>query len=99
MDKINQGGFISSKQLEDALCKVNCIDVIQSDISWIRKEITDFKKSYTEGHQDLVVRVNKTNGSVAEISKWKERMTGGLVVINAFVVPTVLFLLYKQLSK
>jgi hypothetical protein len=56
-------------------------------------------------HQVILAQVLRTNGSVKEhnvkidsLEKWKNRLTGGLLVINIVVLPVVFYLLYQRLE-
>lgn len=50
-------------------------------------------------HEKIINQTTKTNGRLNEIEKWKERVTGGLIVINIFVIPVIMFLLYERLTR
>jgi hypothetical protein len=47
----------------------------------------------------ILAQTTLTNGKMAEIQKWKERITGGMIVINVIVLPVVMFLFYQYLTK
>ena len=80
------------------ICTEDCIDVIQNDINWIKKEIIDFIKTNSQSHTDILLQTTKTNGRILELEKWKFTITGGLIVLNLFLVPIVLWLLKKNLN-
>jgi hypothetical protein len=50
-------------------------------------------------HKMILEQTTKTNGSVANIKEWKNRITGGLAVSNIFIVPVLLWLVYEHLNK
>ena len=59
-----------------------------------------------EEHSQILTQVLRTNGSVKEhnskidsLEKWKNRLTGGMVIINIVVLPVVFYLLYQRLEQ
>lgn len=44
-------------------------------------------KSHDSVHNQILSQTTATNGKVADIQKWRERISGGIVVA-AFVIPT-----------
>jgi hypothetical protein len=65
----------------------------------IVERLGNLMKTNKTEHEAILKQTTATNGKVAEIIKWKERMTGGIVVLNIIVVPVLLFLLYERLTK
>jgi len=59
-----------------------------NDIEYLKKDVAR-----------ILIQTTATNGKMAEIQRWKERMTGGIIVLNVIVLPTVMFLFYQYLSK
>lgn len=52
--------------------------------------------------QNIELQTTKTNGSIADINKWRERMNGGAVVAGVFmttvVVPILAWSLYTLIN-
>lgn len=48
-------------------------------------------------HKILIAQTTKTNGTVSDIVKWKERMTGAFIVVTSIVVPVMLYILYLHI--
>lgn len=51
-----------------------------------------------EAHSKILEQTSKTNGNVSEIQRWRDKMTGALVIMNIFFVPIILYLIYNQLK-
>jgi hypothetical protein len=49
----------------------------------------------TEEHEKILVQTTKTNGSVADLLKWRYIITGALVIMNAVLVPVIVAVLIK----
>ena len=45
-------------------------------------------EDHTKVHTQILLQTTATNGKVADIQKWRERMSGA-VVVCAFIIPTV----------
>lgn len=65
---------------------------IMYEINDIQKKVEDIN---TKSLPEIKGMVKYTNGSVAEVIKWKERMTGGAYVVLIVVVPIMSWALYK----
>lgn len=65
---------------------------IMYEINDIQKKVEDIN---TKALPEIKGMVKLTNGSVAEVVKWKERMTGGAYVVLIVVVPIMSWALYK----
>jgi hypothetical protein len=49
--------------------------------------IEEMLRSHDDVHNAILSQTTTTNGKVADIQKWRERMSGGIIVC-AFVIPT-----------
>jgi hypothetical protein len=58
----------------------------------------EFHAENKESHEVILEQVKKTNGSVADIQQWRERITGGAAVVSVIIIPTVMFLFYQYLT-
>lgn len=65
----------------------------------ICERLENFFRENKADHEAIITQTTKTNGSVASLQKWRYQITGALVVLNIFVVPIILFLVYKQVGK
>ena len=78
------------------------IEAHMSEIkSMFKEHALDDHKSFgdiKEAIEGLTVEVKKTNGSVIEINRWRERMNGGALVAGFFttiiVVPVLTWAIY-----
>jgi len=62
------------------------------------ERLENFFRENKGDHEMIIAQTTKTNGSVASLQKWRYQITGGMIVLNIFIVPIVLFLLYRQLQ-
>jgi len=69
------------------------LDVIVERIDNFRKDEDAREVKNSQEHQAILVQTTKTNGNVAEISKIQERLIGGLIVLNIFIVPVIIKLI------
>jgi len=63
------------------------------------ERLENFFRENKNDHEQIITQTTKTNGSVASLQKWRYQITGALVVLNIFIVPIVLFLVFEQLKK
>ena len=65
------------------------------------REISGMFKVITDGNDRIEEQTKKTNGSVAEINKWRERVNGGALVASIFmsviVIPMFSWCIYTML--
>lgn len=59
------------------------------------RELMHFIKDIKENVSDIKFQTTTTNGKVAEIQKWKERMMGGIYVIMIILLPILSWALYQ----
>ena len=64
----------------------------------ICERLENFFRENKSDHEQIITQTTKTNGSVASLQKWRYQITGALIVLNIFVVPIILFLVYRQLT-
>ena len=69
------------------------LDVIVERIDNFRKDEDAREIKNSQEHQAILAQTTKTNGKVAEISKIQERLIGGLIVLNIFIVPVIIKLI------
>lgn len=62
------------------------------------ERMENFFRENKEEHTQIIEQTTKTNGSVKDLQKWRYQITGGIIVLNIFLVPIVLFLVIKQLG-
>jgi hypothetical protein len=60
------------------------------------ERIENLFRENKEDHQMIIEQTKKTNGTVADIQKWRFTINGALIIMNLFFVPIILFLIYKQ---
>lgn len=61
----------------------------------IVERLDNFIKDNAEEHESILAQVTKTNGSVADIQKWRYLITGGFIVSNIIIVPIIIALILK----
>jgi hypothetical protein len=65
----------------------------------IDERLDNLIRENREEHEKILNQTTKTNSRVGHIEDWKAMATGGFVVINALVVPVVLWLFYERLTQ
>lgn len=71
-------------------------EVTNKDLHYILQEVQRDVKDINEKYlPEINGRAKTTNGSVAEIMRWKERMTGAGTVILIVVLPLLTWALYQ----
>lgn len=63
----------------------------------IMERLNTFIKQNTIDHKEIIDQVTKTNGSVANIQRWRYMVTGALIIMNIFFVPIVVAILAKAI--
>lgn len=69
------------------------------DRALMNQKIDDLLKDNKEAHDKILEQVKKTNGSVAEIQKWRYLINGGLIVMNILFVPVLIWFLINFIFK
>lgn len=68
------------------------------DLPYTNRELREKWHDMSNGVQNILNQTTKTNGSVAEINRWRERINGGAIVAGIFmtvvVVPILAWSLY-----
>jgi len=72
-----------------------CVTEIQTDLKWLKQGLDEFRLYYAKAHEELIRdnnsdhkeiinQVKMTNGHVAELKIWKNRMEGMIISLSAF---------------
>lgn len=65
------------------------------DIPYTNRELREKWHDISNDLQNIIVQTTKTNGSVAELNRWRERINGGAIVTGVFmsliVMPILVF--------
>lgn len=65
------------------------------NLAVIVERIKNFQEENKQQFCTLFEQVKKTNGSVADIQKWRFMITGALVIMNIILVPVIVSILIK----
>lgn len=57
-----------------------------------------FVVSNSEQHQSIQTHVEKTNGRVTRLERYRDMLIGGMVLINVVVLPVFFFIVFKYLG-
>ena len=74
------------------------LDVIVERLDNFRRDEDAREVKNSQEHQAILIQTTKTNGKVAEISKIQERLIGGLIVLNIFIVPVIIKILISWIK-
>jgi hypothetical protein len=80
------------------ICQDKLISEVSNDLKDFHREFLEYKKTNKETLERLITQTTKTNGTVAEINKWRYMITGGLIVSDAIIVPILLYLIYIHIK-
>jgi len=72
-----------SNETPKNICPDPCLSTVQNDVVWIKERIQENHFEVKKGIQEVVDKVAITNGKVAEISIWKERIMGIVYFLGA----------------
>jgi Mg2+ and Co2+ transporter CorA len=67
----------------------------QEDINVIVERLKNFQEENNKSHERLIAQTTKTNGSVAEIKMWQERIIGAITILSAVVLPIFISVVIK----
>jgi hypothetical protein len=70
----------------------------QITLEILDERLNNFFRENKEDHNTIITQTTKTNGRVSCLEVWKNRITGGMIVLNIFMVPTLMYLLFERLS-
>lgn len=74
----------------------------EKDTPYSNREIREKWHDIANDLQSILTQTTKTNGSVADLNRWRERMNGGAVVAGIFmtviVVPILGYALYTLVN-
>jgi ABC-type phosphate transport system permease subunit len=65
------------------------------DLSVVVERLDNIKAENTKDHLQIFEQVKKTNGTVADLVRWKERMLGAIVIMNIIIVPIIISVMIK----
>ena len=74
------------------------ISMTEITIEVLNEKLSNFFRENKEDHTEIIKQTTKTNGTVQDLQRWRYTMTGGLCILNIFIVPVLLWLVYKYLS-
>jgi len=65
----------------------------------IAERLTNLIEENAKEHQAILVQTTKTNGKVAAVSKWQERIIGAVAILSAVVLPVAIAVFSQFLLK
>lgn len=67
----------------------------QDNIGIIIERLENLKTSNNTEHKAILDQTTKTNGTVADIQRWRFIATGSLLILNALVLPIIIAVVIK----
>lgn len=74
-------------------------------LATIRERLDNLIGQNKEDHDTILTQVKRINGFVQDHDKdirnlenWKNRIVGGLVIINIFILPILFWLIFRSLN-
>lgn len=78
---------------------MNTVDpLLGQDAPYTNREIREHWHDVKNDLQEIKLQTQATNGSVANINKWRERMNGGAIVAGVFMTVVVIPILIWSIS-
>ena len=68
---------------------------LEDNLKVIIERLNNLVEENKEEHKKILEQTTKTNGTVADIQKWRFLITGGLIVSNAIILPIIFILISK----
>lgn len=65
----------------------------------IVERLENLLRENSEEHKNILAQVVKTNGSVADIQRWRYLASGVILAMNVFIVPIILTIVIQFISK
>ncbi len=65
-------------------------EISGQDLPYTNRELREKWHDIRNDLQDIIVQTTKTNGSVTDLNKWRERVNGGAVVSGVFMTMIVM---------
>ena len=69
------------------------------NLAVIIERLDNFKKDNYEEHQRILEQVQKINGKVAGIDKWRWMIVGALIFVSLTILPIILSLANNYFNK
>ena len=64
----------------------------------IDERLNNFFREKKEDHATIITQTTKTNGRVTALESFKNKLLGGFIVSDIFIIPTLLYLLFERMS-
>lgn len=65
-------------------------EISGKDLPYTNRELREWRHDLSNDIQNIVLQTTKTNGSIADLNKWKERINGGAIVAAVFMTLIVM---------
>lgn len=75
------------------------IGVILERIKGLNDVLARFERNNQADHNELKEHAKTTNGRVNKLEDWRNRIVGGIVVLNILLVPVVIYVVIDFLDK
>lgn len=72
---------------------------MENNIDVVIERLNNLLKENKEEHESILAQVTKTNGSVADIQKWRYILTGAIIIMNVFLVPIIIAVTISFITK
>jgi len=67
------------------------VGVVLEKIDSLKNILSRFELSNNKDHDELKAHAKTTNGRVNKLEDWRNRIIGGIVVLNVLLVPVVIY--------
>jgi hypothetical protein len=74
---------------------INTEQQATDNLAVVIERLTNIRDENVREHATIIEQVKKTNGTVADLVRWKERMLGAIVIMNVVIMPIIVAVLIK----
>lgn len=69
-----------------------------NDVPYSKREIDNLHKSLHDKLDEIFHEVKRTNGRLSKLEVWRSFISGGLAILMALVVPTIIWIIKIHLT-
>lgn len=69
--------------------------ITDDNLGVIVERLTNIELENAREHSTIIDQVKRTNGTIADIQKWRYTTNGALILLNIMVVPVIIAVIIK----
>jgi hypothetical protein len=80
------------------MVETNIKEQASSNLEVIIERIANLREENAKEHATILAQTTKTNGTVADLVKWRYLITGALIIMNIVLVPIIIAVSIKFIT-